>query len=119
MLLLEVAGQFHGRFYVALLAGLVATRQQDDQFPVADGVVNAVAGSNVDLEFGHAIGQVAVLPGIAICRGVQIYLRFLAITSLNSAATKNPLSCVPAAHIETVNSEILSGTCISLMKSPY
>ena len=56
----EVLGERNRSLDVAALRGLVAAREQDDELAVPLREVDAVAVTDVDLQFGHALAQDAM-----------------------------------------------------------
>src|SRR5439155_10838066 len=73
-ILLQVPRERDGRLDVLLLRGLVATREKDDKLTTSLCVVHAVARTEVDLQLGHAISQVAMLPRVAVNQSIDPHL---------------------------------------------
>jgi len=62
----QIPGKLDRVLDVASLGGLVAARQEDDQLSTPLREVHAVAGADIDLEFGHALAKDAMRAGIAV-----------------------------------------------------
>ncbi len=62
----DVLGELDRSLDVAALRGLVAACEQDDQLAVPLREVHAVARTDVDLQFGHALTQGAMRARVAM-----------------------------------------------------
>ena len=62
----QVPGKLDRVLDVASLGGLIAAREEDDQFSAPLREVHAVAGADIDLEFGHALAEDAMRAGISV-----------------------------------------------------
>jgi hypothetical protein len=62
----QVSGKLDRALDVASLGGLVAARQEDDQFSAPLREVHAIAGADIDLEFRHALPEDAMRAGMAV-----------------------------------------------------
>ena len=56
--------EFNRALNVLYLRGFVTTNQQQQQPITPLRVVDAIAGTNVDLEFGHTARQVPMIAGL-------------------------------------------------------
>jgi hypothetical protein len=65
-LLSQIASHGSGGFQVLRLRRFVTTHEQDDEFASTRRVIDTVAGSEVDFQFGNAARQVPVLPGVSV-----------------------------------------------------
>ena len=59
---------------VALLSRLVATSQKDDQRSTPLRIIDTVSGAEVDLQLGHAPGQIAMLSWVAMDKPIDAHL---------------------------------------------
>jgi hypothetical protein len=62
----QVAGKLNRALDVASLGGLVAARQENDQFSAPRREVHAVARADIDLQFRHALAKDAMRAWIAV-----------------------------------------------------
>ncbi len=70
-MLSQVSSKGNGGLDVLLLRGFVAASEQDDEFASPLRVVDAVPGSEVDLQFSDATGEVAMLPRVSMSQAVD------------------------------------------------
>jgi hypothetical protein len=82
-----------------LLGGLVAASEEEKKNAALEGVVDAVAGTEVDPEFGDAISQVPVGTGVSVNEPID--------TNENPRATV--FVCVSVSRsIQRLNSSVFS-----------
>lgn len=71
MWFLEIACESESDLDVAILGPLVTACEQNDEFAISLGVVDAVARSDINLQFGYAFSEGAMRAGIPVGQAVD------------------------------------------------
>ena len=93
MWFLEISCESESGLDVAVLGHLVTACEQNDEFAISLGVLDAVARSDINLKFGHTLSEGAVRAGIPV--GQEVDSKLDSSTRLVVTQTVDP---IPICH---------------------
>ena len=97
-LLLQIPGECNSCLDVLWLCRLVAAGEQDDELSTFFGEVDAVPRTEVDLQLGYALSEIAMFPGIAVNEPINAHLNASATCAVFESV--DPVS-IDLGHLHT------------------